>query len=166
MLINQKVLFSKEECIKILSLIKTYEEKWKTSDRNYLSHTIGCTNETEWIFNKLINFFETSTNIKIKNSKKYIHFHKYVEGGWFGRHNDMRQNRMYSVGVLLNDTFDGGNFILYNNDNIILDKVAGNTYIFDVRINHEIKPIIKGERYSLIWFLKDINIVYSRNKLL
>ena len=37
-------------------------------------------------------------------------------------------------------------------DEIVLDKVIGNTYVFDVKIEHEITTIFEGERHSLLWF--------------
>ena len=61
---------------------------------------------------------------------------------------------MFAVGVLLNDDFEGGDFKLYNPNDYTLNKLIGNTYIFDTRIDHEITPILNGERYSLLWFLQ------------
>ena len=69
-------------------------------------------------------------------------------------------------GVLLNDTFEGGDFKLHTQNEIILDKVMGNTYIFDVRIEHEITPILEGERFSLLWFLKNEHIKTTTNTLI
>ena len=48
----------------------------------------------------------------------------------------------------------------------ILNKKIGNTYIFDVRIDHEITPILDGERYSLLWFLQNEHIKIETNKLI
>jgi hypothetical protein len=73
---------------------------------------------------------------------------------------------MYGVGVVLNNNFIGGDFKLYNQNEIVLDKVIGNTYIFDVRIEHEILPILGGERYSLLWFLQNEHIKIKINKLI
>ena len=92
--------------------------------------------------------------------------HKFTKGDWFGKHNDIRDNRLYAVGVLLNDNFEGGNFTLYNPNEIILNKIIGNTYIFDVGIEHEIAPILEGERYSLLWFLQNEHIKTETNKLI
>ena len=70
------------------------------------------------------------------------------------------------MGVLLNDNFSGGDFKLYNPNEIIVDKVVGNTYIFDVRIDHEITSILDGDRYSLLWFLQYEHIKIKTNKLI
>ena len=67
---------------------------------------------------------------------------------------------------MLNDNFNGGDFKLYNPDEVKLDKVTGNSYIFDVKIDHEITHILEGERYSLLWFLQQEHIKSKINKLL
>ena len=158
MLISQKILFTKNECDNILSIFKENEMHWKSKNRQYNSYELNFNSENEWIFDKLKTFFINETNLEIRKLKGQIHFHKYVIGDWFGKHNDSKDNRLYSIGVLLNDEFTGGDFKLYNDTELLLDKVVGNTYIFDVNIEHEITPILKGERYSLLWFLQGEHI--------
>jgi hypothetical protein len=70
------------------------------------------------------------------------------------------------VGVLLSDDFEGGDFKFYNPGECTLLKKIGNTYVFDTRIEHEILPILSGERYSLLWFLQKEHIKFDINKLL
>ena len=166
MLIKQKVLFSQEECELIIKLSKINHQEWKSKDRSYNSLVLNYNENTVWLFDKLKIFFELETQINIFKLKPYIHFHKYISGDWFGRHNDIRGARIYAAGVLLNDSFEGGDFKLYNPNEIILNKVIGNTYIFDVRIDHEITPILKGERYSLLWFLQNEHIKTPTNTLI
>jgi hypothetical protein len=166
MILKEKILFSKEECNSIMLYNETDITNWIVGDRKYNSQPINYSLETKWLFDKLKKFVETETKIKFRSIKKQIHFHKYVKGDWFGKHNDIRENRLYAVGVLLNDDFSGGNFKLYNPNEIILDKVIGNTYLFDVRIDHEITSILEGERYSLLWFLENEHIKIETNKLI
>jgi hypothetical protein len=166
MLIKQKVLFKKNECELIKNLLKINPQRWNLTDRNFNSEAINHSLETEWLFDKLKKFVETETNIQIRTIKKQIHFHTFKEGEWFGKHNDIRDRRLYAIGVLLNDDFDGGDFKLYNPNEIILNKAVGNTYIFDVRIDHEITPILDGERYSLLWFLQNEHIKTTTNTLI
>jgi predicted 2-oxoglutarate/Fe(II)-dependent dioxygenase YbiX len=154
MLITQEILFTKEDCDNILTILKENEIKWKSSDREYNSYDLNANEHTLWLFDRLKTFFENKTKLQIYKLKEQIHFHKYTIGNRFDRHNDNRDERMYSIGVLLNDEFVGGDFILYNNTEIVLNKIIGNAYIFDVNIEHEITPIINGERYSLLWFLQ------------
>jgi len=49
---------------------------------------------------------------------------------------------------------------------IVLEKKVGNTYIFDVAISHEVKPLLKGNRYSLIWFIQNNHVKVKSNKFL
>ena len=158
MILKQKMLFSKEECESIISYNDTYITNWVMDNRKYNSQPINYSLDTKWLFDKLKDFVERETTIRIRTIKKTAHFHKFTKGDWFGKHNDIRENRLYAVGVLLNDDFEGGDFKLYNPNEIILNKVIGNTYIFDVRIDHEITPILKGERFSLLWFLQNDNV--------
>jgi hypothetical protein len=166
MLIKEQVLFSKKECDSILNIIKTDAQIWNFKDRKYHSQSITYSLETKWLFDKLKKFFEEQSNIKIKKNKEVIHFHKFVKGDWFVKHNDVRDRRLYAVGVLLNGDFEGGDFKLYNPNGNTLDKVIGNTYLFDVRIDHEITPILEGERYSLLWFLEKEHIKIEIDKLI
>ena len=166
MILKEKILFSKEECESILLYNDTHITNWIIGDRKYNSQPINYSLDTKWLFDKLKDFVEKETNIEIRTIKKTIHFHKFTKGDWFGKHNDVRDNRLYAVGVLLNDNFRGGDFKLYNPNEIMLNKVIGNTYLFDVRINHEIIPILEGERYSLLWFLENKHIKIETNKLI
>jgi hypothetical protein len=166
MIIKQKILFSKEECEFMISFNDTHITNWVMDDRNYDSNPIDYNENTKWLFEKLKDFFEVETNLKIIKIKKQIHLHKFTKGDWFAKHNDVRDKRLYAVGVLLNDDFSGGDFNLSNPNEITLDKVIGNTYLFDVRIDHEITPVLEGERYSLLWFLENEHIKIETNKLI
>jgi hypothetical protein len=166
MILKEKILFSKKECESIILYNDAHITNWIMGDRKYNSQPINYSLETQWLFDKLKNFVETETEIEFRSIKKQIHFHKFTKGDWFGKHNDSRENRLYAVGVLLNDDFKGGDFKLYNPNEIILDKVIGNTYLFDVRIEHEITPILDGERYSLLWFLQQEHIKHHIRTLL
>jgi hypothetical protein len=166
MILKEAVLFNKSECDEIISLIKSNPQNWEFRDRKYDSTAINYNNDSKWLFDKLKKFFETNTGLEIVKLKNQIHFHKFVQRDWFGKHNDVRDERVFAVGVLLNDNFEGGDFKLYNPNEIVLNKIAGNTYIFDVGVEHEIAPILNGERYSLLWFLQYEHIKIKTNKLI
>lgn len=166
MLVSQKVLFSKEECDSIIKLEKMNHKTWKNIDRDYKSSTIGLDDETLWLFDRLKIFFEEVSGYEMFNLKEEIYFHKYQTNDWFGRHDDTRDYRLYSVGVLLNDDFEGGDFKLYNPNEFLLNKISGNCYVFDVSVSHEITPITLGIRYSLIWFIQNTNIKTKINKII
>ena len=165
-LLNQKVLFNKVECESIVWNANESIANFDMENRKYHSQPINYSLQNKWLFDKLKNFFEQETGLEIIKNKEEIHFHKFVKGNWFDKHNDVKNGRMYAVGLLLNDNFEGGDFKLYNPNEIILDKVIGNTYLFDVRIDHEITSILEGERYSLLWFLENKHIKIKTNKLI
>jgi hypothetical protein len=166
MLLHEDVLFNKIECDKIISLISSNPQNWEFKDRKYYSTTINYNNDSKWLFEKLKHFFELETGLKINKIKEQIHLHKFIKGDWFGKHNDVRDKRVYAVGVLLNDNFVGGDFVFYTPTEQRLNKKIGNTYLFDVTIEHEITPILDGERYSLLWFLQQEHIKHHITKLL
>lgn len=166
MIINQKISFTREECESIISYNCEHITNWRMGDRKYNSQPINYSLETEWLFDRLANFVKKEINIEIKAIKKTVHFHKFTKGDWFGKHNDIRDDRVFAVGVLLNDTFDGGDFKLYGETETIINKSTGNAYVFDVKIEHEITPVLSGERYSLLWFLQKEHIKHQINKLI
>ena len=166
MTINQNISFSKEECESIILYNSTHITNWVMGDRKYNSQPINYSLDTKWLFDKLKDFVEKETNIEIRTIKKTIHFHKFTKGDWFAKHNDIRDDRVFAVGVLLNDGFDGGNFKLYDSNETIINKLTGNTYIFDVKIDHEITPILNGERYSLLWFLQNEHLKVKIDRLI
>jgi hypothetical protein len=166
MICKQKILFTQKECVSIISSAENETTKWEMDDRKYESFPIISSEKNKWIFDRLRSFFEEEANMLICRDKNIIHLHKYKSEDYFDRHEDTRENRLFSVGVLLNCNFSGGDFKLYGTKNITIDKKAGNSYIFDTRIEHEISRITKGIRYSLIWFLDNTNLKIDRNKII
>jgi len=164
--ISQIQLFNSEECESIISLSKRNFQTWKSSDRQYKSEGILFNENTSWIFDRLKSFFEVSTGYELIKLKEEIHFHIFNSNSWFGIHTDSRDSRLFSVGVLLNENFQGGEFKLYTPNEIVLDKKLGNCYVFDANISHEITPITLGTRYSLIWFIQNIHIRTISTKLI
>ncbi len=166
MIIKQKILFNIDECNSIINLTKSNLKDWELYDRTYHSCTVPYNDSTKWIFERLKSFFELETGLPIIKLKNEIHFHKFVEKDWFGIHSDDINDRAYAVGVLLNSDFNGGDFKLYTNNDIVLNKETGNSYIFDVKIKHEITEITQGKRYSLLWFLQKEHIKFKTTNLL
>jgi hypothetical protein len=166
MKLTQKILFNKDECDFIISNQIENMINWNMNDRKYDSKTIYYNESTKWIFDKLKYFFEIETDLKIIKIKQEIHFHKFIEGSWFGKHNDNRDERLYAVGVLLNNNFQGGDFKFYNPNEYILNREIGNAYIFDTKTEHEITEILSGTRYSLLWFLQKEHIKIKPNTLI
>ncbi len=159
----QKVLFTKEECQWIIEYSKKLDIIIRDGAKanverphdtiSYAYYNLYLNNETNWIFEKLNNFFNKEMNIKIKKSLDCLHIHKYIKGNMFSKHNDIYYpNQLYNMGVCLTEDYEGGDFLLYD-PKIVLDKKIGNSYIFDCRRMHEVTEITSGERWTLIGFL-------------
>lgn len=166
MLLIQKNLFSKFECDKITNLHIQNPINWVQGDRKYTSYDMLYDEDNKWVYDKLSEFFITETSLNLKEIKKNIHFHRFVTGDKFELHNDVRDDRLFGVGVLLNDDYDGGSFSFYNPNKVVIENKIGQAYIFDVRIQHQVDKILFGERLSLLWFLQKKHVKYTTDKLL
>lgn len=166
MLLIQKILFSKEECDVIITNYRKLERSWNKKDRSYKSYPISYSDDNKWIFSRFLEFFESVSEFEVKKLKGDIHFHNFIFGDWFGKHDDNKSGRLYAVGSLLNDDFEGGDFIFYNSSETLISKIPGNSYVFDVRIPHEVKQITLGSRYSLLWFLEGEHLKCRESKLI
>ncbi len=65
----------------------------------------------------------------------------------------------------MNDNYNGGDFVLYNPE-LILPKKQGEIYTFPSVRFHEVKEILKGERWSIIGFLHIDNLDYPKKSLM
>ena len=171
MILQQKILFSKEECDYIINLSKELNEDtpygYKDVNKenvkiSYSVWVINRNNKTQWIFDKIHTYFENKTNLKIKKELEKIYIHKYIEGQQFQKHTDtLYKTQIHNVGVCLNNDYDGGELVLYNPEEQ-LPKEIGNIYTFPSQRLHEVKKIIKGERWSIIGFLHFENIELNK----
>jgi hypothetical protein len=159
--------FTKEECEQIISysnkIEKVYSETLfpNTNHISYFYINIDMDDDSEWIFNKLFLFIEQTTGHKITNPLQQIHLHHYGKGNKFGIHRDDNViTQVFAVGVCLNEEYEGGEFILYN-DEFIIPKKIGTTYLFNTFREHEVTEITNGERWSLIGFFHKENIKFN-----
>lgn len=173
MILNQKIVFTKEECGYIINLSKELDEAkpygYKDNNNNknlkisYNVWKLNRSDKTQWIFDKIKTYFENETNLKIKKELDKIYIHKYIKGQKFAKHNDTQyKTQIHNVGVCLNDNYEGGEFILYNPE-FFLPKNAGEIYTFPSTRFHEVKEILNGERWSIIGFLHIENIEINKN---
>lgn len=153
------MIFTESECEYIINLsnklppIDPYSSKANTFKVNYSAWKLLLNDDTKWIFDKISLFFMNKTNLKIKKELDILYIHKYIEGQQFGKHNDTYyKTQIHNVGVCLNDDYVGGEFILYEPDEV-LPKRQGEIYTFPSVRFHEVKEILKGERWSIIGFL-------------
>ena len=124
-----------------------------------------------WI-NALIcgyGLFANCKNFKYELSKcdiEGVQLSRYKLGQFYNKHVDFNGNpdtkahtRKLSISVQLSDenSYDGGDLIVYyGGEKYIASKVKGTIIVFDSRLTHEVTPITRGERYSLVkWFHGD-----------
>jgi hypothetical protein len=159
--------FTKEECEQIISysnkLEKVYSETLfpNTNHISYFYINIDMDDDNGWIFKKLFSFIEQTTGYKIIKPLQQIHLHHYDKGNKFGIHRDDNViTQVFAVGVCLNEEYEGGEFILYN-DEFIIPKKIGTTYLFNTFREHEVTEITNGERWSVIGFFHKENINFN-----
>jgi predicted 2-oxoglutarate/Fe(II)-dependent dioxygenase YbiX len=157
----QSVIFTEEECKYLISLKNVYpllgdNGRWDEIDNFKYKYYDLNGHDIIWVINRMCDFFETQTNLKILNRPIKLNLHHYTEGDEFGKHIDTGiPIKEWNIGIILNDDFDGGDYILYDkNDNpIYIDKKIGNVCIYQSQIPHQVTPIIKGERWAIAMFI-------------
>ena len=81
---------------------------------------------------------------------------RYKEGQYYTEHTDhfKEQPRTLSVSINLNDDYDGGEFAFFNRE-IIAKNPKGSVIVFpsNFMYPHEVMPVTKGTRYSIITWL-------------
>lgn len=170
--LKENISFTKEECEYIIELteklpmIEPYISKSDKFKVSYTTWKLILDDNSRWIFDKITQFFTSKTNLKIKKELSTIYIHKYNVGQQFEKHNDTHyKTQIHNVGVCLNDDYEGGEFILYDPEEPI-PKKQGNIYTFTSFRFHEVKQIVKGERWSIIGFLHMENIDFTNKTLI
>lgn len=110
--------------------------------------------------------FESVSNVSKKYHKEFKHFTinvdtgyqllRYKEGQFYTQHVDsfITQQRSLSCSLILNDDYEGGEFCFW--DGTMMHKPPkGAAIVFpsNFMYPHEIRPVTKGERYSIITWL-------------
>ena len=180
-MIYQEKIFTKEECNKILSYTKIYTdlpfrklESRLDLDNRRINEFVEMKNgkklgkffnvwdivndaETEWMFEKLFNWFLMVSKIERNPNNKPANcsLHKYSKGDSFMKHKDYNEkwpNRRWNLGIQLNENYSGGEYICYdtNDKEILLSKEVGTAIAYDASTFHEIKEIVDGERWSIV----------------
>jgi len=84
------------------------------------------------------------------------HLLRYKEGEFYTQHTDSfkQQQRSLSCSIQLNEDYEGGEFALFDREMMIRTS-PGSAIVFpsNFMYPHEIMPVIKGTRYSIITWL-------------
>jgi hypothetical protein len=186
-MIYQEKIFTKEECDKIITYSNTYKntegffnkQHIKIADNRIVSNTgrfsynvyaIPNNKNTEWVFNKLLNWFSLESGIKLNTAGKIqmCTLHCYSNGDSFAKHIDLMkgfENRRYNLGIQLNDSYEGGEYVCWdgNNNEVLISKQTGTALSYHCRIPHEIKKITNGERWSIVLPITKNQIIETKN---
>ena len=121
--------------------------------------------EFNWINSLIYGYgvFANCKNFKYQLSKcdiEVVQLSRYRVGQFYGRHldfgcdeNSIPHTRKLSMSVQLSDekSYDGGDLILYYGGKYYdTPRTKGTVIVFDSRLTHEVTPITRGERYSLV----------------
>ena len=180
MIFEQKVLLTPKECNDIISSCNDEwwpsllgKEEYKPELRKSFVH-IKKPSKGEALYEYVQRGLSLVSEELIAEDPLLIQVLKYKEGGFIYKHKDdittsldgFVQARYYFI-ILLNDNFEGGDFLAYNNQDELytLDKKAGNVLLGDPTMFHEVTKVTKGERYSLICFIRQDQLKSKRTTI-
>lgn len=165
----QENVFSEEECDYIIEMGNSLDlKKGKTSSakqsddiRKSQVSWVEPNTDIAWIFQRIAGAI-TDLNSKFFNFELYglsegLQFTKYeAPDGHYTKHVDKslhRQVRKLSITIQLSDenSYDGGDVILhYSSNPSVLKRSRGTLSIFPSYVLHEVTPVTRGTRYSLV----------------
>ena len=130
-------------------------------------------NNQQWVYDLIWPYMEEANkeaewNFEISSAEDY-QVAKYEVGDHYKTHMDSigthstrylakdnpnlhNKTRKMSMSLILNDDYEGGDLILFNTR--IPKQETGSMIFFPSFLSHEVTPVTKGTRYSLVmWFL-------------
>ena len=161
-------VFSADECKKIIDignksgLIKASTRGGDTKKiRDSKISWLYPSEDMFWVYRRLtdvvLSLNEKFFKFDIYGFIEGIQFTHYKEpGGKYKKHVDKALNmntRKLSLSIQLSDPkfYQGGDLVLYEGeDPIFIPKEQGKLILFPSYTLHEVKPVTKGERYSLV----------------
>jgi PKHD-type hydroxylase len=158
--------FSKEECQTIIDIAKNKglikgTTFGKTDVRDSKISWLYPCDEIDWVFRRVtdivINLNERFFKFDLFGLNEGFQFTNYVApSGKYGKHVDRAINmpvRKLSMSIQLTDPneYEGGELYLYDDDKeTLMDKTQGTLILFPSYVLHEVMPVTKGERNSLV----------------
>ena len=160
--------FTKEECKKIIQIAKKNGMiKGTTMNNNKLNvreskiSWLYSSDEMEWAFRRVtdmvLDLNERFFNFDIFGLNEGFQFTNYkAPSNKYGKHVDRSSDfivRKLSISIQLTDPkeYEGGELYLYEDDQgVLMDKKQGTLIMFPSYVLHEVKPVTKGERNSLV----------------
>jgi len=160
--------FNTEECDLIIKTFKPF-----CRDRGTVNGTgtricditwIARNNTTEWIYDRICKLAAKANtsmfNFDITHMHDKIQFTKYDqnEQGCYARHMDVHSSglcgcRKLSISIQLSSeyTYEGGELVIRGTQTV--SQKRGTMVVFPSFLEHEVKPVTAGTRYSLVLWL-------------
>jgi PKHD-type hydroxylase len=159
--------FSKEECQTIINIAKNkglIKGKTKGDLKDVRDSNISWLypiDDMEWVFRRVtditLNLNERFFKFDLFGLNEGFQFTNYeAPSGKYGKHVDRGINipvRKLSISIQLTnpDDYEGGELYLYEDDKgTLMDKTQGTLILFPSYVLHEVMPVTKGERNSLV----------------
>ena len=162
--------FTKEECKKIIQIAKKKgmikgttlrDQSSKLGVRESKISWLYSSDEMEWAFRRVtdmvLDLNERFFNFDIFGLNEGFQFTNYkAPSNKYGKHVDRSSDlivRKLSISIQLTDPkeYEGGELYLYEDDQgVLMDKKQGTLIMFPSYVLHEVKPVTKGERNSLV----------------
>ena len=128
---------------------------------------------TEWFYDKVIDLIKVVNGTYFNLQLKYLEtlqYSIYRDGGFYKKHNDCgdldefrnyQSIRKLSFSIQLSDSSDyvGGDVVLDNrSDEFKILKDKGSITFFRSNMNHEVLPVLEGERESIVGWVVGPNV--------
>ena len=159
-------VFTKEECEKIIKIAKNKGLIQGTTNKNLNVRSskicwLYSSDNLDWVFKKIIdivlNLNDRFFKFDIFGLNEGLQFTNYkAPSDKYGKHIDKSLDsviRKLSLSIQLTDPkeYKGGELYLYEDDKgTLMKKEQGTLVLFPSYILHEVKPVTKGERNSLV----------------
>ena len=158
--------FSKEECQTIINIAKDKglikgTTKGVTDARDSKVSWLYAVDNIEWVFRRVtditLNLNERFFKFDLFGLNEGFQFTNYISpSGKYGKHVDRGMNipvRKLSISIQLTnpEEYEGGELYLYDDEKgTLMDKTQGTLIMFPSYVLHEVMPVTKGERNSLV----------------
>ena len=162
--------FSKEECQTIINIAKdkglikgkTFNDDKKKDVRDSKISWLYPIDKMDWVFRRVtditLNLNERFFKFDLFGLNEGFQFTNYeAPSGKYGKHVDRGMNmpvRKLSISIQLTnpEEYEGGELYLYDGGEkgTIMDKTQGTLIIFPSYVLHEVMPVTKGKRNSLV----------------
>lgn len=168
--------FTPEECKKIIEIGNKKKLQQATILKGNASLSIrdskvawlNPVEELNWVYQRvsqiIFDLNKRFFNFELYGFIEGFQFTHYKEpGGKYKKHIDRGMDyfvRKLSLSIQLSDpnSYEGGDLVLHNEDTpTIIPKEQGKLIAFPSYVMHEVKPVTKGERYSLVAWITGPN---------